>query len=72
MGEVSQVLTDDVTALVIREGDVEALREGLETLIQNHSLRERLGRNARSYFEAHFSPDIVADRLNDFLERIVE
>ncbi|MFQ5536913.1 MAG: glycosyltransferase family 4 protein [Gemmatimonadota bacterium] len=58
------------TGLLAPHGDVPALAEALGTLLEDAPLREEMGRNARAFAE-EFSWDRTADRMEEFLFRVV-
>lgn len=60
---------DGETGLLVPHGDVAALADALGTLVADADLRERLGRNARS-FALEFSWDRAADRTASHLEEV--
>jgi glycosyltransferase involved in cell wall biosynthesis len=50
------------TGWLVRDGDVDAFADGVLTLMADDSLAERLGRNARSFVEAHHSWQKTAEQ----------
>lgn len=59
------------TGLLVPHGDVDALADGLRTILLDPALRERLGQGARRFAEA-FSWDRSADRTEAHLHRVLE
>ncbi len=59
-------------ALVVIPGDAEALREGLELLLKNNDLRERLGREGRKMAVNSFSWDNIMESYLEVFKEIVE
>lgn len=55
---------------VLCETNAVGLREGLQRLIDDPGLRQRVGRAAREYVEAHFALDRVVDLEMDLLKRL--
>ncbi|MDX1566295.1 MAG: glycosyltransferase family 4 protein [Longimicrobiales bacterium] len=55
------------TGLLVPHGDVEALADGLRTLLEDHERRRSLGQGARAFAETH-SWDAAADRWEAYLE----
>ncbi|ABE43818.1 glycosyl transferase, group 1 [Polaromonas sp. JS666] len=55
VGEIPSVLTHDVNACFVRPGDVAGLAAGLQRVLQQPELMDRLGRNGRALYEQQFS-----------------
>jgi glycosyltransferase involved in cell wall biosynthesis len=55
VGEIPSVLTHDVNACFVRPGDVAGLWAGLQRVLQQPELMDRLGRNGRALYEQQFS-----------------
>jgi len=71
VGEIPQVLENNRTALLVESDDIDAIKDGLNTLILNNKLRDRLGRNARDYFENNYTSTISIKRINEFFEKVM-
>jgi glycosyltransferase involved in cell wall biosynthesis len=63
VGGAPDVIRHNESGFLIRPEDVNALRGGLETLLEDAALRFTLGSNARARIVADFSMDSVAERL---------
>lgn len=63
-------VVDGETGLLVPHGDVPALAEGLRRILADPSLRDRLGRQARTFAEG-FSWEASADAMEAFLARVV-
>jgi glycosyltransferase involved in cell wall biosynthesis len=63
-------VVDGVTGLLVPHGDVGALAGALGRVLGDPDLRDRLGRQARSFAE-RFSWDASADAMEGFLTRVV-
>ena len=61
VGGVSEVV-DNSVGYLIKRADKEALKRALVQLIENPSLREKMGRNARKRIEDNFSLDKMLER----------
>jgi len=61
---------DGENGLLVPEGGTKALREAIERLLNNLSLRETMGKNARAYAEKHLDAEMLAGRLADFFKRL--
>jgi glycosyltransferase involved in cell wall biosynthesis len=61
VGGIPDIIRDGCNGLVIAPDDVPALRLALTSLMTDHDLVRRLGKQARKDAEEHFSIDKVAD-----------
>lgn len=57
------------TGFLVPPGDVGALREAIELLIENPEMKKRFGMAAREKFEREFDPDDVSRRLRECFEK---
>ena len=71
VGEIPQVLENNRTALLVESDDIDAIKDGLNTLILDNKLRDRLGRNAIDYFENNYTSTIFRKRINEFFEKVM-
>lgn len=55
---------------LVPPGDVMALRDAIDLLQMDASLRVRLGKAARQSVEQHFSSDLMAERMGVILEKV--
>lgn len=55
VGEIPSVLEDGVHACFVPPGDIDAIAEALQRLVQDDSLRGQLEANGRAIYEARFS-----------------
>ncbi|MEW6129108.1 MAG: glycosyltransferase [Acidobacteriota bacterium] len=58
------------TGLLVREKDVNHLRETIESLAPNRAIRQSLGNKAREYITANFALQRCSEKFCDLLERI--
>ena len=65
---VSWVNQHDVTGIVVRAGDADALRAAIEVLIADPQRRARLGAAGRARVEAEFTIERLRERLREFYE----
>jgi glycosyltransferase involved in cell wall biosynthesis len=63
VGSIPELAKHGETALVVPPQDVPALRNALENLIKDESLRRRLGDAARRHAAANFSYEKMLDRM---------
>ncbi|MCG6955294.1 MAG: glycosyltransferase family 4 protein [Gemmatimonadetes bacterium] len=64
-------VVDGRTGFLVRHGDVAALASALGRVLENPELRNRLGREARTFAEEH-SWDASATAMERFLSRVVD
>jgi glycosyltransferase involved in cell wall biosynthesis len=57
-----QLVRPRETGILVPVGETRAVAAGLVELMGNSGLRARLGRAARAYIEANFTPDQIAER----------
>ena len=67
-GGVTEMAIHGENALVVPVGDDEKLRDGIERLIRNQTLREELSQKARQRIQNGFSEDHMMDRLENFYQ----
>jgi glycosyltransferase involved in cell wall biosynthesis len=63
VGAVADIIEDGETGILVPVGDVKRLASALERLITDPELRERLGRQARSFHREHLNIDAYLPRL---------
>lgn len=71
VGGAPDVIHHGESGFLIPPENVDALRAGLETLLDDPAMRFSLGSNARSRIVAHFSLDSVAGRLATLYGRLI-
>jgi glycosyltransferase involved in cell wall biosynthesis len=71
VGAHSEVIEPDESGLFIPPGDVPALADALARVINDESLRERLGRRGRERFLAEFDVQRYASRLTNLHARVL-
>lgn len=70
-GGVSEVVTDQVSGLLVRPGDEEAAFKALHALTKDIDRRARMGHEARAQCERRFSFDAFAATLEDCIRNVV-
>lgn len=65
-------IEDGVNGLLVPQHDVVAMRAAIVRLLEDRELRERLGKNARTFAEAHLDPVRCTERLADFFKSIAQ
>ena len=63
VGAVEDIITDDQTGLLVPPGDVAALADALRRLIENPTLRQRLGTAAAAYHAQYLEIGCYANKL---------
>jgi glycosyltransferase involved in cell wall biosynthesis len=71
VGAHSEVIQPEESGLFIPPGDVPALADALTRVINDDSLRERLGRRGRERFLAEFDVQRYASRLTNLHARVL-
>jgi len=72
LGQMSEMLVDGETAILIEPGDHSALAHAILRLSRDESLRNRLGTNARTLVTSHYTWRHNAARVFDALERLLD
>lgn len=72
VGAIEDVIQPEQTGLLVPPGDSVALAEALERLVEDPSLRARLGRNARAVFEERLNIEACAKRLSEVWRQAAE
>lgn len=72
VGGISDVLIHDVTGIAVEPDQPEALAVAIERLLNDESLRRRLGAAARQHALSQFSWSHVAERFSSVFRKAVE
>jgi glycosyltransferase involved in cell wall biosynthesis len=67
VGGIPEVLVDGVTGYAWNLDDVEFSTGVLIRLLEDDALRQRMGTAGRERFEKHFSAEVIAPKLYEFL-----
>jgi glycosyltransferase involved in cell wall biosynthesis len=59
------------TGWLVPDGDVDAFADGILTVLADESLAQRLGKNARSFVEAHHSWRKTAEQTEEVYRRLL-
>ena len=70
VGAIAEAVVHAETGLLVPPRDVPALVRALATLMQDAAMRERMGRVAHRYAQAHFGIDAMLDRMEAVFERV--
>jgi glycosyltransferase involved in cell wall biosynthesis len=71
VGGAPDVIEHQVSGWLIPPDDIESLQQGLETLLEEESLRFSLGSNARQRILSSFSLDSIARRLAGLYQQLM-
>jgi len=69
---LKELVEEGVSGLLVPPADPVALAEGIESLMCDPALRERLGRAGRERIETHFSADAVAGQWEKFYRSLLD
>ncbi len=72
VGGVADVVVDGETGFLVPSGDAAALADRIGDLLEDPSLRRRLGEEGRRRVGTDFSPDVMADRTAGLYREILE
>jgi len=70
VGAIAEAVVHGETGLLVPPRNVAALARALSTLMQDAPMRERMGRAAHAYAQAHFGIDAMLDRMEAVFERV--
>lgn len=70
VGGIPEVMTSGEDGLLVPPGDAAALARGVETLLQDTTLRARLGRSAQRRARSHFSADEIVPQYEALYRRV--
>jgi len=71
VGAIPEIIKDGETGLIVPVDDVEALAAALERLIDDKSLRDRLGSAAQAFHQQHLEIERYAQRMADIWREAV-
>lgn len=71
VGGVPEMIKDGISGLLINPGDGEALKSGIEILLRDSELRNRIGRTAREEVFKSFSEEAVARKTLEAYQTVL-
>ena len=71
VGGIPEVVQDKITGLLMPFGDSEKMARAAENLIQDATLRTRLGRAAQARAHDKFSASVIVPRYETLYRRVV-
>jgi len=69
---MAEFVEHDVTGVIVKNDDVDALSDGLSSLIDNAELRQRLGQAALEFVRKERDWDIIASKVTQTYNEIIE
>ena len=69
-GGIPDIISDKTDGLLVPPNDVKSLADSIEELLNSENLRERLGKTARYNISNTQTPEVVANKMQDFFYRI--
>lgn len=70
-GGTREVVEQNVTGLLSTPYDIEALAQNIVTLLENREVREQMGAQGRLHVERHFSPQQMANNVEQVYHNIL-
>jgi N-acetyl-alpha-D-glucosaminyl L-malate synthase BshA len=70
VGGIPEVIENNVSGLLVPQGDPDGLARAVECLIGNSELRGRLGDAARQRAHEHFSAEVIIPQYEDLYRRV--
>jgi glycosyltransferase involved in cell wall biosynthesis len=71
-GEAALLLERSGSAIVVAQEDLNALETSIQTLLNDASLRQKMGRNGREFAVQHFSRSVLARQYEEILAAVVD
>jgi glycosyltransferase involved in cell wall biosynthesis len=72
VGGVSDIMVHEKSGLLVKPGDMRALADAMLRLLQDQPLAQSLAARARQYAEANFRASVVARRVRDVYQEILD
>ena len=72
VGEIPDYLEDNVSAFMAEPGDVDSFADAMDRALRDSDNAIRVGANGRKVAEEHFSAEVQAKRLVEFLEKNIQ
>ncbi len=66
---MKEIIDDGKDGFLIPPGNLEALLEKMRILIENKSLREEIGKQAKNKISEKFSPEVIGERLRQIYKK---
>lgn len=72
IGGLAEIVKDGENGVLVTPGSFLDLAYKITGLLTDRDTRHRLGRNARTYMETHYSPEVVAGKTVDIYREILK
>lgn len=70
-GVIREVVEAAQSGIIVPPGDAESLGNAIQLLVGDRRKRELLGQNGRCYIETHFDRPVVANQLDEIIEKLI-
>jgi len=71
VGEVPQIVANGETGILVKPKDVDGLVNGIETIIDNPLLAEKMGEAGRRRMEEKYSSEIICEKLEKAYQEVI-
>ncbi len=71
VGGAAEILTHGVDGWLVPAGEPRELAEAVARLVEDRTLREEIGRNARKTYETRYTQALMIDRLEAYYRRVL-
>ena len=72
IGGISDIIKDSSCGVLVPVGDIKAISNSVITLIDNNSLRQSMGENARDEVGKKFSLDVMSDKVIQLYKGVLD
>lgn len=69
-GAIADIIAEGKNGLLTQQNNPSSLAESIATLIDNSTLRQKLGKEGRRTYQQHLTLDLFEQRMRDILTRI--
>ena len=71
VGGIPYIVDDGKTGILVEPGDVNALAEKMQLLLEDGELRQQMGQRGKQEAMQRFHPDVVAQKTMEVYEKVV-
>jgi len=71
VGGISKICKNKENALIVPPKNSEAIAEALKTLLENKTLREKIGKNGRKEVERKYNWESIAKQIDDIYQGVI-
>ena len=72
VGDLPLAVVDGQNGLLVPPGEIEPLTLALERLVLDREMRQRFGERGRKLIEEHFSPMVMAEKLEAMYTSVLD